>query len=204
MTSLNPLHTIEKQIGEILALHQGMSERRRARTLELLDQGRHPDPETRLERLSAPALGRAAPARDDRHGARQRARPADRRRADDGARRDRPGADPRSCSRTCSAPRHGHAVHHPRPRHRAQHRRPGLRDAAGQDRRDRAPPGASSPPAAPLHPMLLAAEPKGEPRRPPRRAPTSCSRRDLKVWFPIKRGCCAARSATSRRWTAST
>jgi microcin C transport system ATP-binding protein len=38
MTSLNPLHTIEKQIGEILALHKGLSgEAARARTLELLD-----------------------------------------------------------------------------------------------------------------------------------------------------------------------
>ncbi|MEM1346185.1 MAG: ATP-binding cassette domain-containing protein, partial [Pseudomonadota bacterium] len=39
MTSLNPLHTIEKQIGESLLLHQGLSgSAARARTLELLDQ----------------------------------------------------------------------------------------------------------------------------------------------------------------------
>ena len=31
MTSLNPLHTIEKQIAEILLLHQGLTGRRRAR-----------------------------------------------------------------------------------------------------------------------------------------------------------------------------
>jgi microcin C transport system ATP-binding protein len=38
MTSLNPLHTIERQIGEILELHKGLrGERARARTLELLD-----------------------------------------------------------------------------------------------------------------------------------------------------------------------
>ena len=37
MTSLNPLHSIEKQIGEVLMLHKGMSrEQARARTLELL------------------------------------------------------------------------------------------------------------------------------------------------------------------------
>jgi microcin C transport system ATP-binding protein len=37
MTSLNPLHTIEKQIGETLQLHRGMSPRRaRERILELL------------------------------------------------------------------------------------------------------------------------------------------------------------------------
>ena len=40
MTSLNPLHTVEKQIGEVLQLHQGMSREAaaRKRTLELLDQ----------------------------------------------------------------------------------------------------------------------------------------------------------------------
>ena len=38
MTSLNPLHTIERQVGEILALHRGLSGRAaRARVLELLD-----------------------------------------------------------------------------------------------------------------------------------------------------------------------
>src|SRR6201988_962552 len=37
MTSLNPLHTIETQIGEILSLHTGISgSMARARTLELL------------------------------------------------------------------------------------------------------------------------------------------------------------------------
>jgi len=39
MTSLNPLHTIERQIGEILQVHQGMGEAQaRERTLELLDK----------------------------------------------------------------------------------------------------------------------------------------------------------------------
>jgi len=38
MTSLNPLHTIEQQVGEILKLHRGLSDRdARARTLELLN-----------------------------------------------------------------------------------------------------------------------------------------------------------------------
>ena len=37
MTSLNPLHTIQKQIGEILELHKGLrGEKARTRTLELL------------------------------------------------------------------------------------------------------------------------------------------------------------------------
>src|ERR1700754_436213 len=39
MTSLNPLHTIERQVGEILDVHRGWSRPKiRARVLELLDQ----------------------------------------------------------------------------------------------------------------------------------------------------------------------
>ena len=49
MTSLNPLHTIESQIGEILQLHSGISgQGARARTIELLTQVGIPEPETRL------------------------------------------------------------------------------------------------------------------------------------------------------------
>jgi len=49
MTSLNPLHTIEKQIGEILLLHAGLvGPAARKRTLELLTQVGIPEPETRL------------------------------------------------------------------------------------------------------------------------------------------------------------
>jgi microcin C transport system ATP-binding protein len=49
MTSLNPLHTIESQIGEILQLHGGMrGAKARARILELLTQVGIPEPETRL------------------------------------------------------------------------------------------------------------------------------------------------------------
>ena len=50
MTSLNPLHSIEKQISEILALHQGMTgEAARNRTLELLNQVGIREPEKRLK-----------------------------------------------------------------------------------------------------------------------------------------------------------
>jgi microcin C transport system ATP-binding protein len=49
MTSLNPLHTIEAQIVEILQLHGHVSATAaRARTLKLLTQVGIPDPETRL------------------------------------------------------------------------------------------------------------------------------------------------------------
>jgi len=49
MTSLNPLHTIEKQIREILLLHRGMTGMAaRARIVELLGQVGIPDPASRL------------------------------------------------------------------------------------------------------------------------------------------------------------
>jgi microcin C transport system ATP-binding protein len=52
MTSLNPLHTIEKQIGEVLLLHKGIAgARARARTIELLTQVGIPDPKSRLQSL---------------------------------------------------------------------------------------------------------------------------------------------------------
>ncbi|MGB7077880.1 MAG: ABC transporter ATP-binding protein [Xanthobacteraceae bacterium] len=50
MTSLNPLHTIEKQIGEILLLHRGLTGKlARERTIEVLTQVGIPDPATRLK-----------------------------------------------------------------------------------------------------------------------------------------------------------
>ena len=49
MTSLNPLHSIEQQVGEVLKLHQGMSDTAaRARTLALLEEVGIREPEKRL------------------------------------------------------------------------------------------------------------------------------------------------------------
>ncbi|HLQ17731.1 MAG TPA: ATP-binding cassette domain-containing protein, partial [Tabrizicola sp.] len=49
MTSLNPLHTIEKQLAESLALHQGLTgEKARARIIELLGKVGIRDVESRL------------------------------------------------------------------------------------------------------------------------------------------------------------
>ncbi|MBI1653007.1 ABC transporter ATP-binding protein [Brucella abortus] len=49
MTSLNPLHTIERQVSEILRVHQGMGEQAaRARTLQLLHEVGIREPEKRL------------------------------------------------------------------------------------------------------------------------------------------------------------
>ncbi|MEI8698717.1 ABC transporter ATP-binding protein [Mesorhizobium sp. ISC15] len=50
MTSLNPLHTIEQQIVEVLTLHRGLGDRQaKARTLELLNEVGIREPEKRLD-----------------------------------------------------------------------------------------------------------------------------------------------------------
>ena len=81
--------------------------------------GRHPGAGKPARRLSAPALRRHEPARDDRHGDRLQSEAADRRRADHGARRDHPGADPRPAAVAAARARHGADPHH------AQHGRGG-------------------------------------------------------------------------------
>jgi len=49
MTSLNPLHTIERQVGEVLAVHRGLrAEAARKRVLELLNKVGLQNAETRL------------------------------------------------------------------------------------------------------------------------------------------------------------
>ena len=49
MSSLNPVHTIERQIGEVLAIHRGLrATAARKRTLELLNAVGIPDPASRL------------------------------------------------------------------------------------------------------------------------------------------------------------
>jgi oligopeptide transport system ATP-binding protein len=81
MTSLNPVLSISRQIGETLELHMGMSRSQsRRRAIELLQM--------------VGILRWYAPARDDRHGAFLQPEAADRRRAYDGAGRDHSGADP--------------------------------------------------------------------------------------------------------------
>ncbi len=52
MTSLNPLHSIEKQINEVLALHKGLTGKAASkRTLELLELVGIPEPHKRLKAL---------------------------------------------------------------------------------------------------------------------------------------------------------
>ena len=93
-----------------------------------------PEPERRLQRVPAPAVGRHAPAGDDRHRPGLRAQAALRRRADHRPRRDRPGPDPRPAGPPAARARHGDDPRHPRPRRGG---RPGRRDRGDVRRPDR-------------------------------------------------------------------
>ena len=89
--------------------------------------GRNPARGAPVRRLSAPVLGRHAAAGHDRYGAAQLSRPADRRRADDCARRHDAGPDPEADERSAGAVRKRHHHDHPRSRRR---RRDGRRRAS--------------------------------------------------------------------------
>ena len=104
MTSLNPVYTIGEQIAEPIRIHLGKSHREAAaEAVRLLAQVGIPDPARRAKQYPHELSG----------GMRQRATIAmalvlrsdlaDRRRTDDRARRDDPGADPRPAGRPSGA-----------------------------------------------------------------------------------------------------
>ena len=119
MSSLSPVHTIGAQIVEVLRLHLRMGrEEARARTIELLRQVEIADPERNIDRYTFEFSGGAACV--------QRAmiamalspaipKGADRRRADDGARRHATQAEVLDLiGATCSASSaDGDAADHP-------------------------------------------------------------------------------------------
>ena len=136
MTSLNPLHTIEKQIGEILLLHRGLTGApARARTLEVLSQVGIRDPESRLKSYPHQLSG----------GQRQRvmiamalANEPDLLIADEPTTALDVTVQAQIIALLKEIQSRLHMsllVHHPRPRHRAKDRAAGLRDEGRQDRR---------------------------------------------------------------------
>ena len=127
MTSLNPVLTIGRQIREALETHFGMTRRRPRAAPASCSTWSASRARRAPEGLPAPVLRRHAPAGDDRDGARLRAEAAHRRRADDRARRDDPGADPRA-ARELAPSGHGADPDHARPRRRRRHVRPRERD----------------------------------------------------------------------------
>jgi microcin C transport system ATP-binding protein len=71
MTGAEPLYTVGDQIAEVIDLHEGSSRQQaHAKAIELLARTGIPDPARRVEAFPAPAVGRPAPAGDDRDGAR--------------------------------------------------------------------------------------------------------------------------------------
>ena len=113
--------------------------------------GRHPGARRPGGRLPAPVLRRHAAAGDDRHGAGQRPRAADRGRAHHGPRRYRAGADPGPDLRPAGRVRLGGHHDHPRPRRgrRAVRRHPG--DVRGPGGRVRVGRGHLRPPGSSVH-----------------------------------------------------
>ena len=96
MTSLNPTFKIGTQITETLRRHFDISKEDAPPAGGRAPRGgRDPARRRAARRLPAPVLGRHAPARDDRDRALVQPAAPDRGRADDRARRDHPGADPR-------------------------------------------------------------------------------------------------------------
>ncbi len=117
MTALNPLHRIGAQVAEPLAAAsrpiQGGGLGEGGRTARPRQAARS---RTHGARLSLRAFGRRAPARDDRDGAELRPEADHRGRADDRARRDGAGEDPRSAGDARRRIRHGDRARQPRSR----------------------------------------------------------------------------------------
>ena len=75
MTSLNPVHSIGKQLVEAVLLHSDVSEEGAgARASRRSQEVGIPRAERRIDDYPASVLGRDAPARDDRDGDDQRPR----------------------------------------------------------------------------------------------------------------------------------
>ena len=129
MTALNPVYTVGFQIVETLRTHFVMAPAAGEGAGDRADAaGRDPRSRGQLRQVPAPALRRPAAAHHDRPGAGLRPEAADRRRADDGARRDRAGRDPQADARAARAGRRGHHPDHPRHGCGGRHGRPHRRD----------------------------------------------------------------------------
>ena len=117
MTALNPVKTIGEQVAEGIRWHTRATPRRRRGARAKNARPRRPARgEIPAVALPARTLRRPAPARRHRHRLRAEAEAADRRRADDGARRGAAGADPRPAARSRRGKPHGAAADLARPR----------------------------------------------------------------------------------------
>ena len=151
LNALDPVQRISRQIGDgDPPARPGADRGRRARARARAARARR---HQRRARRPVPArvLGRHAPARDDRARAGVRPQDRDRRRADDRARRDDPGAGARAARGAAPRPRARAAPDHARPRRDRRDVRPRGRDVRRQDRRERADRDRLRRAAAPVH-----------------------------------------------------
>ena len=188
MTSLNPLHTIERQLGEIIAMHHGRGAATPERIVALLTEVGIADPARRLGAYPHQLSG----------GQRQRVMIAM-------ALANRPDlliADEPTTALDVTVQaqilkllkelqaKHGMAMLFIT--HDLNVVRRIADDVIVMQHGEIVEAGRMADVfAAPRHPytrMLLAAEPKGDPPPPDRAAPAIASTENLRVWFPIKRG----------------
>ncbi len=203
MTSLNPLHTIERQVGEVLRVHRRMDEKAvRVRVLELLHKVGIRDPEKRIDAFPHQLSG----------GQRQRvmiamalANEPDLLIADEPTTALDVTIQAQILELLKQLQREmgmAHAAHHPRPRHRPQDGRARLHHAGRQDRRGRRHRGHLHQAPARLH--QAASRRRAEGRSARRQRDGAGRRRDRRPEgvVPHQGGvACAAPSITSRRST---
>ncbi|WP_038035215.1 ABC transporter ATP-binding protein [Thermopetrobacter sp. TC1] len=189
MTSLNPLHTVEKQIGEVLEIHRGLTgDAARRRIIELLEQVGIQEPEKRLQSYPHQLSG----------GQRQRVMIAM-------ALANEPDlliADEPTTALDVTVQaqilqllkrlqrEHGMAMlmitHDLTIVRRIADRVAVMKDGEIVETNETA--ALFADPQHPYTQKLLNAEPKGEPPAPDPERPVVLSCENLKVWFPIKRG----------------
>ena len=109
MTSLNPVSRSATRSSRRSCSTRTCPRATRGSGRRAARAGRHPRRREARRRVPAPVLGRHAPARHDRDGARLQPERAHRRRAHHRARRDHPGADPRRL-RELQAPSYGTGI----------------------------------------------------------------------------------------------
>ncbi len=189
MTSLNPLQSIGKQVGEVLEIHRGLrGEQLRARVLELLSLVGIPMPERRMDALPHELSG----------GQRQRVMIAmalacepDLLIADEPTTALDVTIQAQILALLKDLQERFHMAlllitHDLGIVRKMADRVCVMKDGEIVEKGDTAELFA-----APVHPYtkrLLAAEPKGKPNRAPGDAPVVLEGRDMRVWFPIKKG----------------
>ena len=135
MVSLDPAYTVGNQLAEAVRQHTGCPRAAaRDRALQLLEMVEIREPRDVARRYPHQISGGMAQRVVDRPGAGRGTGPADRGRADHGARRHRPGRDPRPAPLAAAAVRAGRAPGHPRlgrGRRRVQPRRGHVRGTGG-------------------------------------------------------------------------